>query len=440
MKIVVIRNISVVIAAVLLCCFVSVADAQGRRAKARKNDLATIISDIVKGDHYLGGQRPGIELIDGAGNFSYDYQNRKYVRRLKVFVRRSGGDKNGTQILYNTKTYGTALKHLTGWKPSLQAHWAAKLFLFGYSKKFHPIKLVFYYMTALRRSDGSLVAFNTNPKRRAKGEKSFVEELPWALAPGEYQIGLSSEVALGAHPISDLMAIWDWYEFVEKVTNVKLPKVLDIAQDLLKFAIKAHLTRTEARYRLVVKAKVPKFIGMDLYGARLEAEKWNLRLVPANTTGCHNRQYGKIVKQQVEAGTLFDPRKGLAVKICARRPAATPTPKPTAAPVGVYYLFKITNCGNGLFIGTETELRTKVKGAIKGCGMDWSTPVTFARLAGPFSTTPQAGAALCAGITYWYHNAVVPHGPYAVYKGSTYPAFESSVKSYVLNCRYTIVK
>lgn len=242
MKIVVIRNISVVIAAILLCGLVSVADAKDRRAKTRKKELATIINDIVKGEHYLGGSRPGIELIDGSGNFSYDYQRRKYVRYLKAFVRRSGGDENGTQVLYNTKTYGTALKQLTGWKPSLQAHWAAKLFLFGYSKKFHPIKLVFYYMTALRKADGSLIAFNTNPKRRGKTKKSFVEDLPWALPPGEYQIGLSSEVALGEHPIDDLMAIWDWYGFIENVTSIKLPKLLDIAQDVVKFVIKARLT------------------------------------------------------------------------------------------------------------------------------------------------------------------------------------------------------
>jgi hypothetical protein len=419
----------------LLCALASNALAADK--KSAEERAVAFIKSIVKGENYLGGKRPGLAGIEPRGQFEYDYQNRKYVRRVKVLVRRAGGDENGRQVLYNSRTYGTALKQLTGWQPSLRMEWAMRLGIFGYAKKFHPIMLDFFYSTTLRKADGTYIASNYDPVRRKKTKKSFMEDLPWALAPGEYQLALNSEVSLADHPVKDLMEIWDWFDFAYKVAKVELPSLFDISKDILKFVIINHVTRTESRYRMVIKAKVPKLIGMTVREAVYELEKWNLRASAADTVKCRASQYGKIIKQGPAPGKLLDPRKPVAVKVCARRPVALPTP--TAAPQQIY-LFKITNCANSLYIGTEAAVKAEFKGGIEGCGMDWSTHVTYQKADGPFSSAAAAGAALCSGITYWYHNKVVPWGPYAVYKGATCPAFEPSVESYVLNCKYTIVK
>ncbi len=180
---------------------------------------------------------------------------------------------------------------------------------------------------------------------------------------------------------------------------------------------------------MVVKAKVPKLIGMQLYQARLEAEKWNLRLVPGNTTGCNLSQYGKIIKQGAKAGALFDPRKGLAVKICARKPAATPAPQPTASPAGRYVVFGV-NAGPNLFIGTEDSLKGRSMSSFANGGLS-SNKVTYKALSPVYSNLAAAQQDFCKGVavkTTW--GMAAPCRELITFRdGVRYASCESSVRA-----------
>ena len=406
-----------------------------------KEDAVVLFTNILKGTHTLGGRKPGIDNIHIRGKENFSYASGKYFFRLKAFVRRSGGDRDGRMVVFSAPTWGGAVKKLTGFRPNLREDWALRLLMFGYAKKFPPIVAEYTYLIGARSPAGRHLGFNVlNRVRRRQGAQRFVEDLPWEFAPGVYEISLSNEVTLASHPILSLMDVWEWFDFANKVRKVELPSLLDLGKDAVKWVIKQKLTRSSQTYRVVVKAKVPKVVGKTPWEANFDLTRWNLRGSVKYSNKCHSHQYGRIIKQWPSPRKLLDPRKPMSLSVCSRRaptPLATATARPSASP---YYLFHLTNAANNLYIGTEDSLKGRTQGSFQGAGNNYSILVTYRKLSGPHATRQLAEQALCKGLAARWNNAVVPWGPYVNFLGTTYAAFDPSVESIVWSCKIMIIK
>lgn len=397
--------------------------------------ITAYLRQIWEGNFFLGGKPPKVLWVKTVKEFK-NPKNGYYYYQLKARVLRSTGDTNGTMVIFKARRYRDAYAELLSLSP--ETRWfLEKAFPKSLDNTpFPPVKIRYNYKLSIINPNNGAKVVSTGIKR-AQDKKHFIEILSMGLTPGTYELMTDVSVELEDHPLAILKtiySIYDWYGFLIDIPEgiadwiadeyKQRFRLLGIAKEKFKEILKSGTLTSTSKYRLTVLAKVPKLKGLKPSDAISEVQHRNLRYTLLTQNKCPRNMVQKVMAQNPAPGKRVKAGSTVRIRYC-RGTQVPPTPVPTAR----YGVFLVPDVAFGvLYLGTEEAIRARYPGSFCNGGMNWSTPVRYTQLLGPYTSSEAAGRALCSKLTgrqyRWYDRGC---GYGVRYGSSWYSGYDGSI-------------